>query len=77
MIGQEFDDAVQIIVLVERRDGSQHAFQVEMGTVTWEATGFAFGKRLGDGSAGRVTVEGRFHRKNRAGIEQQQGEITS
>lgn len=70
MIGQTFKDATEIIVLVKERDGSQHAFQVEVGTVRWEATGMAHGPELGYGSAGRVTVEGRFHRKNRPGEDQ-------
>jgi hypothetical protein len=76
VIGQEFKDVAEVIVLVRRHDGSQHAFQVEAGTVKWESTGFAQSRTLGDGAAGRVTVEGRFHRKNRDQLDPiVQGEI--
>lgn len=85
MIGKQFENARHIIVLVEDSDGTQHAFQVEPGTVGWEWTGLAEGAELGYGSEGRVTVCGRFHRKNRdpemqaafdaAAIGRPQGEI--
>lgn len=69
-IGQYFKDAKQVIILVQHKDGSQHAFQLEPGTVRWEHTGMADGPELGYGSAGRLTVEGRFHRKNRSPLSQ-------
>jgi hypothetical protein len=68
-IGQTFENARQIIVLVQAADGTEHAFQVE-GKARWEWTGLATGETMGHGSAGRVTVEGRFHRKNRDPIMQ-------
>ncbi|MCD6056485.1 MAG: hypothetical protein K0Q89_15 [Thermomicrobiales bacterium] len=64
-IGQEFTDATEVIVLVAMPDGSQHAFQVEAGTVRWEWAGVTDSPTMGVGSAGRVTVEGRFYRKRR------------
>lgn len=67
MIGENIK-ARRVVILVEAQDGSQHGFEVDGGTVRWEATGLADGPRWGVGSGGRITVEGRFHRKNRPGM---------
>lgn len=69
MIGETIKPK-RTIILVEAEDGTQHGFEVDGGTVRWEATGLTDGPRWGMGSAGRITVEGRFHRKNRPGVEQ-------
>jgi hypothetical protein len=70
MIGEQFPNPRRVVVLVEAQDGTQHGFEFDGGTVKWEWTGQADGPTWGNGSAGRVTVEGRFHRKNRPGYEQ-------
>lgn len=68
-IGQNFDKPKRVVVLVETHDGVQHAFEIDGGTARWEWAGLADGPELGYGSAGKVTVEGRFHRINRSGMQ--------
>ena len=70
MIGKTFTNARRVVVLVEADDGEQHGFEIDGGTVRWEFTGVGEGSRWGTGALGKITVEGRFHRKNRPASEQ-------
>lgn len=69
MIGKDINPR-RTIILVEAQDGTQHGFEVDGGSVRWEWTGMSEGPTMGLGSSGRIIVEGRFHRKNRPGYEQ-------
>lgn len=65
MIGRSFTNTRRVVVLVEDDKGVQHGFDLEGASVRWEWTGIGgSGPRLGEGSTGRVVVEGRFHRKS-------------
>lgn len=63
--GRTFSHPRQVFVYVLDENGVEHGFLVEGGTVSWEFIGMASSPTLGHGSAARIVVEGRMHRKDR------------